>query len=104
MCETPPRSPTIVGMAVETIVWSRLDISMPASSAEKMMLIRRRVSTIGGAATSVGGACMVLLGTWVGRLPPRCGERGENGSAGSAGWCGQPGGQDVPGLLDQRGQ
>src|SRR3954447_24264182 len=61
MCETPPRSPTIVGIAVETMVWSRAAMSMPASSAEKMMLIRRRVRTIGGADMSVGGACKRCL-------------------------------------------
>src|SRR5215212_10226286 len=65
MCETPPRSPTIVGIAVETIVWSRLDTSMPAISAEKIRLIRRRVSTMGAAApdgaTVVGGADTRLL-------------------------------------------
>src|SRR3954470_1959918 len=66
MCETPLRSPTIVGIAVETIVWSRLDTSMPAISAEKIRLIRRRVSTMGAAApagaTVVGGADTRLLG------------------------------------------
>src|SRR3954462_12877272 len=59
MCDTPPRSPTMVGIAVETIVWSRLDTSMPASSAAKMTLMRRRVRTSGGAATGALG--MVLL-------------------------------------------
>src|SRR5919112_409644 len=66
MCETPPRSPTIVGIAVDTMVWSRLDTSMPAISAEKIRLIRRRVSTMGAAGpdgvTVVGGADTRLLG------------------------------------------
>src|SRR3954468_17790525 len=72
MWETPPRSPTMVGIAVETMVWSRLDMSMPASRAEKIRLIRRRVSTIGGAAGSVGGA---------GTGTPRVGRRGRGGAA-----------------------
>src|SRR3954468_23634667 len=80
MCEMPPRSPTIVGIAVETIVWSRLDTSMPAISAEKIRLIRRRVSTMGAAApdgaTVVGGADTRLLGD-----SGRCG-RGRGGGSG----------------------
>src|SRR3954451_21839772 len=55
MCDTPPRSPTMVGIAVETIVWSRLDTSIPASSAAKMTLMRRRVRTSGGAAAGALG-------------------------------------------------
>ena len=38
-CEIPPRSPTIVGSAVETIVWSREASSRTSISAPK---IRRR--------------------------------------------------------------
>ena len=30
MCSTPPKSPTIVGSAVETIVWSRAASAIPA--------------------------------------------------------------------------
>ncbi|BDZ47786.1 hypothetical protein GCM10025867_00270 [Frondihabitans sucicola] len=40
---TPPSWPTIVGMAVETMVWSRLESSMPAMSAAKMIQMRRWV-------------------------------------------------------------
>src|SRR4051812_2088240 len=72
MCETPPRSPTMVGIAVETMVWSRLDMSMPASRAEKIRLIRRRVSTIGGAAGLGGGG---------GPGGPPGGRRGGRGAA-----------------------
>src|SRR4051794_32823665 len=61
MWETPPSSPTIVGIDVDTIVWSRAAMSMPASSALKMMLIRRRVRTIGGAERSGGGPCTEVL-------------------------------------------
>src|SRR3954453_19407058 len=97
MCETPPRSPTIVGIAVETIVWSSAAISIPASSAEKMMLIRRRVSTMTGAAVSEVGACMEEL---LGRTTtPRVREVG--GVQFSAG---QPGGDGVPRLVDQAGE
>src|SRR3954451_25269048 len=97
MCETPPRSPTMVGIAVETIVWSSAAMSMPASRAEKIRLIRRRVRTIGGAADiSAGGACTECS---IGRTSvPRV--RG----TGSAGWYGEPGGQGVPRLGDQIGQ
>src|SRR3712207_9433079 len=85
MCETPPRSPTIVGIAVETIVWSRLETSIPAISAEKTRLIRRRVRTNGGASSgAVGvGACTGLLG--------------------SAGVGGQVAGEYVPRLVDAAG-
>src|SRR5438094_27851 len=66
MCDTPPRSPTMVGIDVETMVWSSAAMSMPASSAEKIRLIRRRVSTIGGAA-GAGGACTGTPGVGAGR-------------------------------------
>src|SRR4051794_11724292 len=98
MCEMPPRSPTIVGIAVETIVWSRLDTSMPAISAEKIRLIRRRVSTMGAAApdgaTVVGGADTRLLGG-----SGRCGRGRGGGSGGVLGGGGasppEGGGQGV---------
>src|SRR3954466_13131815 len=80
MWETPPRSPTIVGMAVDTIVWSRLDMSMPASRAEKIRLIRRRVSTIGGAAGLGGGG-----GAGTPRVGRRCRGRAANERADDAG-------------------
>src|SRR5919112_3513733 len=83
MCETPPRSPTIVGIAVETMVWSRLETSIPAISAAKTRLIRRRVRTNGGASSvAVGvGACTGLLG--------------------SAGFGGERVGECVPRLVDE---
>jgi hypothetical protein len=46
----------MVGIAVETIVWSSAAMSIPASSAEKIRLTRRRVRTIGGGAEA-SGAC-----------------------------------------------
>jgi len=60
-CGAPPRSPTIAGIAVETMVWSSAAIRIPASSAAKMTATRRRVSTMTGVVPSVGGACMVEL-------------------------------------------
>src|SRR3954447_8497257 len=98
MCETPPRSPTMVGMAVETIVWSSAAMSMPASRAEKMMLIRRRVRTIGGGLSEIGACKRELLGR-TGPVP----QGTARGSAGSVG-DGQSGGQRVPGLGDEVGQ
>src|ERR1700759_254189 len=53
---TPPRSPTMVGMAVETIVWSRLLSSIPAISALKMIQMRRLVSSSGAGAMAVMGS------------------------------------------------
>src|SRR3954467_14973242 len=86
MCETPPRSPTMVGIAVETMVWSRLETSIPAISAAKTRLIRRRVRTNSGASSgAVGvGACTRLRG--------------------SVGCGGQAAGEDVPRLVDEAGQ
>src|SRR3954470_11826860 len=118
MWETPPRSPTIVGIAVETIVWSRLDISMPASRAEKIRLIRRRVRTIGGGATaslgreSVGGACNGSPRSFVGAAGARHRRSGRRRPlrwfgklvVGSARRGGQPGGEQVPRLVDEAGQ
>src|SRR5690349_20092775 len=68
-CETPPSSPTIVGMAVDTIVWSRLDSSMPAIRAEKMIQMRRCVSRNGAsppglAVGTVAVVIRVLLSMW----------------------------------------
>src|SRR3954452_5328986 len=96
----------MVGIAVETIVWSRLDTSMPASSAAKMTLMRRRVRTSGGAAAGALG--MVLLkrrgegtdrgGGWVGLGG---GVVSGAGAGRSAGRCGHPGGEEVPRLVHQ---
>ena len=57
-CSTPPSLPTMVGMAVETMVWSRLESSMPAIRAEKMIQMRFWVSSSGSAAAgrTDGGA------------------------------------------------
>src|SRR4051812_50107105 len=96
MCETPPSSPTIVGIAVDTMVWSSAAISIPASSAEKMMLIRRRVSTMTGAAVSGGGGCMgAAPRSFDGAAGAR--HRGEGWEGASAGQAGGGGG---PRLLD----
>ncbi|GMA25999.1 hypothetical protein GCM10025864_37580 [Luteimicrobium album] len=53
-CSTPCNSPTIVGMAVETIIWSSEDRNIPAMRAEKMTQIVRWVSTTTGPAGSGG--------------------------------------------------
>ena len=42
MCPAPPRSPTIVGSAVDTIVWSRAASSIPSTTVTKTRFIRRR--------------------------------------------------------------
>ena len=43
-CDPPPRSATMVGRAVETIVWSRAASSIPSMIVPKTRLIWRRVS------------------------------------------------------------
>src|SRR3954462_5176200 len=112
MWETPPRSPTIVGMDVATMVWSSAAMSMPASRAEKIRLIRRRVKTIGGAVRSVGGACTWFSwGSYVGAAGARHRGRGRRRPLGECGWSGgsagrrrQAGGEHTPRLVDERGQ
>ena len=44
MWDPPFRSPTIVGSAVDTIVWSSAASSMPSMSAPMMSRMRRRLS------------------------------------------------------------
>src|SRR3954454_24220022 len=106
MCETPPRSRTMVGMAVETIVWSSAAMSMPASRAEKIRLIRRRVRTIGGGAVSRGGACTKGLRgrSTVPRVRATGGADGVGRSGRSGRWGRKAGGQDVPRLVDEVGE
>ena len=56
MCPAPPRSPTIVGSAVDTMVWSSAESNMPSSTVRNTRFIRRRSrpeSGAGAAATSV---------------------------------------------------
>src|SRR6476469_46845 len=88
MCETPPRSPTIVGIEVETMVWSRAAMSMPARSAEKIRVTRRCVRTIGTAGADCG-ACT---------RSPRSVELERSGGSG------ETGGQRGPRLVDEVGQ
>src|SRR5688572_3824415 len=113
MCETPPSSPTIVGIAVETMVWSRLETSMPASSAEKISLIRRLVSTSGAplaAAVSRVAVCIEIL--VYRRASQACDSeraalgllRGLLRGVGLLGWSGQAGGQPGPGLVHNVGE
>src|SRR3954454_11108588 len=51
----PPRSPTMVGRAVETIVWSSAASSIPPSTVANTRFIRRRSST-----PSAAGVIVVL--------------------------------------------
>ena len=90
----------MVGIAVETIVWSRAAISMPASSAEKIRLTRRRVRTIGGGGEVGGGG---VHGDLLGRsTASRARGTGGERTAAAARWSGgsarsgQPGGQQRP--------
>src|SRR3954451_7158113 len=82
MWATPPRSPTMVGIDVATIVWSSAAMSMPASRAEKIRLIRRLVRTIGGGLSGSGAGKRALLGR-AGPAPP-------GGGAGGAPPWGRP--------------
>src|SRR6478735_7243379 len=54
-CAPPPRSPTMVGRAVETMVWSRAASSIPSMIVPKTRLIwrRLRVGATGGAIAEV---------------------------------------------------
>src|SRR3954453_3377082 len=63
---TPPSLPTIVGIAVETMVWSRLESSIPAISAEKMIQMRRWGSSNGSVVVGVGVVMRSPAGLWVG--------------------------------------
>lgn len=65
MCAAPPRSDTIVGRAVPTIVWSRAARSMPSMIVTKTTL-RRRLSSTGGAdASAAGGTDSSVVVTFV---------------------------------------
>src|SRR5215470_12908021 len=46
-CDSPCRSPAMVGSAVATIVWSSAASSIPSSSAPMMMSVRRWVISLG---------------------------------------------------------
>ena len=67
-CSTPPSLPTIVGIAVETMVWSRLDNSMPAIRAEKMIQMRFWVSSSGPAAGVVRTEVLIAVLWRMGRV------------------------------------
>src|SRR3954471_18875654 len=51
----PPTSPTIVGSAVATIVWSRAASSIPSARPEKITRIWRLVYVTGGSSAMHGG-------------------------------------------------
>lgn len=63
MCAAPPRSDTIVGSAVPTIVWSSAASSMPSTIVAKTMLRRRLSSTGGPGAPAAGGAASSVIVT-----------------------------------------
>ena len=54
----PPRSPTIVGSAVDTIVWSSDASSIASSSPEKVTRTSRRLAASG--VCGFGGGAAVL--------------------------------------------
>ena len=58
--DAPCRSPTMVGRAVDTMVWSSAARNMPSSSAPMMMSTRRR----GRSRVGAGGAAAEA---WAGR-------------------------------------
>src|SRR5689334_6063447 len=62
MCAAPPRSATMVGSAVPTMVWSRAASSIPSMIVTKTMLRRRLSSTGGAAAASTGARSVVVTG------------------------------------------
>lgn len=75
MCAAPPRSDTIVGRAVPTIVWSRAARSMPSMIVTKTMLRRSRLSSTGGVGASTAGRAESSVVVTHGTLAPRCPRR-----------------------------
>ena len=55
-CSTPFSSPTMVGIAVPTIVWSREDRNMDAIRAPKISQTVRCVRTTSGLSGATGAA------------------------------------------------
>ena len=68
-CSAPPRSPTIVGSAVDTMVWSSAASSIPAMIVPKIRFILRRV--IGSGCASLVGAAASWTVTGPSPAPPR---------------------------------
>src|SRR3954454_13802406 len=60
MCSRPPRSPTIVGRAVETIVWSSDASSITSSSAPMTTPSRRALGSALVTAMAISGSALVL--------------------------------------------
>ena len=73
----PPRSPTIVGSAVATIVWSRAARNMPSITPANTSMTFRRFSSIGGVSVCSCWAWSTAI-----RRPPsrRGGSSGTKGS------------------------
>lgn len=69
MWAAPPRSATMVGRAVPTMVWSSAASRTPSMIVPKMTLRRRRSST--GGAVAVAGA-VVTLALSQRATPPAC--------------------------------
>ena len=65
----PPRSPTIVGSAVDTIVWSSAESNMPSSTVQNTRFICRRLIC------RVGPARRASLATVMAPSPSGCVER-----------------------------
>lgn len=59
MCPAPPRSPTMVGRAVETMVWSRAESSMPSMTVTNTRFIC--VRPMGGRARVPGPVATVWV-------------------------------------------
>src|SRR3954469_25612321 len=77
MCPAPPRSATIVGRAVATIVWSSAASSMPSTIALKMTFICRRLRAAGARTPPVLTAVLAMIYSLAVRAPCR-GTIGEN--------------------------
>ena len=60
-CSSPPRSPTIVGSAVETIVWSSAARNMPSISAAKIGTSSRSLLTPAALCSSVRNTVSAIL-------------------------------------------
>lgn len=84
MCPPPPRSATMVGSAVDTIVWSSAASSMPSTMVTKTMLVRRRLSGGGPAGGAVVTVSVTCGPPGLGRTVPALARPGPLASGGSA--------------------
>src|SRR5258708_15479601 len=84
MCEPPRRSPTIVGSAVETMVWSSAARSMPSISAPMMNRTERRLRP--GSAPLPSPAPLAFAGGAAPLAPAAAGEVPRAGELGKLIW------------------